>query len=92
MDGVRPASIRLRRIRADSRVEGGAGSICSRSTENLFGYNIGGGAIGFFSRSTGVRFDLRYYSTVHGSDHGPIAIGDVHLRYMTASVGVVIRR
>src|SRR5688572_14077342 len=30
-------------------------------TENLFGYNIGGGAIGFFSRSTGIRFDARYY-------------------------------
>jgi hypothetical protein len=61
-------------------------------SENLFGYNIGGGAIGFFSRSTGVRFDVRYYSTVHGSDRGPIAIGDVHLRFLTASVGVVIRR
>lgn len=58
---------------------------------NLFGYNIGGGAIGFLSQNTGVRFDLRYYSTVRGTDHGPIAFGDVHLRYMTASVGLVIR-
>ena len=24
---------------------------------------IGGGAVGFFSQSTGVRFDLRYFST-----------------------------
>lgn len=61
-------------------------------TENLLGYNIGGGAIGFFSRSTGIRFDARYYGTVRGSDRGPIALGDVNLRYMTASVGVVIRR
>jgi hypothetical protein len=61
-------------------------------TENLLGYNIGGGAIGFFSRSTGIRFDARFYGTLRGSDRGPIALGDVNLRYMTASVGLVIRR
>lgn len=60
-------------------------------TENLLGYNIGGGAIGFFSHTTGVRFEARYYGTVRGSDLGPIALGDVQLRYMTLSVGVVIR-
>jgi hypothetical protein len=62
------------------------------ASASLLGYNIGGGAIGFFSRGTGVRFDVRYYGTVHGSDRGPIALGDVQLRYMTASVGLVIRR
>jgi hypothetical protein len=64
------------------------------ATANLFGYNIGGGVIGFLTKSTGVRFDLRYYSTVRGTDPGnpPIANGDVNLRYMTMSVGVVIRR
>jgi hypothetical protein len=61
------------------------------TTENLFGYNIGGGAIGFLTRSTGVRFEVRYYSTVHGTDQGEIAFGDVHLRFMTASIGIVIR-
>jgi len=59
---------------------------------NLPGYNIGGGAIGFFTQRTGVRFDLRYYSTVRGVDRGPVSFGEVNLRYMTASVGVVIRR
>jgi hypothetical protein len=61
---------------------------------NLLGYNIGGGAIGFLTRNTGVRFELRYFSTVRGTDPGnpPVANGDVNLRYMTASIGVVIRR
>ena len=61
---------------------------------NLAGYNIGGGAVGFFTERTGVRFDLRYYSTVKPTDEGPgIAIENrVRLRYMTATVGVVIRR
>ena len=64
------------------------------TSRTLVGYNIGGGAIGFLTRSTGVRFDFRYYSTVRGTDPGnpPIANGDLNLRYMTASVGVVIRR
>jgi len=64
------------------------------TTKNLAGYNIGGGAIGFLTRDTGVRFDFRYYSTIRGTDPGtpPIAFGDVTLRYMTASVGVVIRK
>ena len=56
-------------------------------------FNIGGGAIGFFSQRTGVRFDVRYHSTLKRSDEGPIAVGGpVHLRYMTASVGLVLRR
>ena len=61
---------------------------------NLPGFNIGGGAIGFLSANTGVRFDLRYYSTIRPTDEGPgIAIENrVRLRYMTASVGVVFRR
>jgi len=61
---------------------------------NLAGFNIGGGAVGFFSQNTGVRFDLRYFSTLHDTEHEPpITLADpVHLRYMTFSVGLVIRR
>lgn len=63
------------------------------TTLNLPGYNIGGGAVGFLTRNTGVRFDLRYYSTIKGTDHGPITLGDplVRVRYMALSVGLVIR-
>lgn len=59
---------------------------------NRAGFNVGGGAIGFFTARTGLRFDFRYHSTLTGSDEGPISIGDVHLRYVTATIGVVIRR
>jgi len=61
-------------------------------SSNVAGFNIGGGAVGYFSKTTGVRFDFRYYRNFRGVDQGPIAVGDVHLRYMTASVGFVIRR
>ncbi len=59
---------------------------------NIPAFNIGGGAIGFLSKRTGLRFDLRYYSSLARSDEGPVAIGRVHIRYMTGSVGLVLRR
>jgi hypothetical protein len=59
---------------------------------NLPAFNVGGGAVGFFSQRTGVRFDVRYHSTLRRTDQGPVAIGPVHVRYMTASIGLVFRR
>jgi hypothetical protein len=59
---------------------------------NLLGFNIGGGAVGFLTERTGVRFDVRYHSVLNPSDRGAISTGDVNLRYVTASVGIVFRR
>ena len=56
------------------------------------GYNVGGGAVGFLTARTGVRFDLRYYSTLRATIQEGAAIGPARLHYMTASVGVVLRR
>ena len=58
---------------------------------NLSGFNVGGGAIGFISPRTGVRFDVRYHSTLRRTGDAP-SFGPAHLRYMTASLGVVLRR
>ncbi len=61
---------------------------------NLAGFNVGGGAIGFLSQGVGVRFDLRYYSTLHTTERPALdeLSGKASLRYMVASVGVVLRR
>jgi len=59
---------------------------------SMAGFNVGGGAIGFLTTRTGVRFDLRYSSTLRGTDQGLMAIGPARLHYMSASVGLVIRR
>lgn len=59
----------------------------------MAGLNIGGGAVGFLTKRTGVRFDLRYYRSLRGadpSDGSPLE--GARLRHMTASVGLVIRR
>ena len=62
-------------------------------TGSIPAFNIGGGAIGFLSKRTGVRFDLRYYNNLPTSeDTCPTSIGQCHLRYMTFTAGVVIRR
>ena len=82
-------------------ITGGFGLIRVSKTEtfgvfpfssNIPAFNIGGGAIGFLSKRTGLRFDLRYYNSLARSDEGPVSVGPVHIRYMTASVGVVLRR
>jgi hypothetical protein len=81
-------------------VSGGFGLLNASKTEvhevfpltaNMAGYNVGGGAIGFFSQRTGVRFDLRYYDNLTKPQNAA-SIGPVQLRYMTISVGLVLRR
>jgi hypothetical protein len=62
---------------------------------NNGGYNIGGGVVGFLSQRTGVRFDIRYHSTLNrmsDEDADVPSIGPVHLRYVTFSLGLVFRR
>ena len=62
---------------------------------NLFGYNIGGGALGFLSDRVGLRFDLRYFSEVRPKDDpeivGTFSFSPVELSYWTTSIGVVIK-
>lgn len=79
-------------------VSGGFGLMHAHTDDGIFpvsvnvpGLNIGGGAIGFLTKDTGLRFDVRYHSTLNRRLEAP-TIGDAYLRYMTASVGIVIRR
>ena len=59
---------------------------------NIAGFDIGGGAIGFFSKHTGIRFDLRYYRHLGAASEEFLATGKPQVSFMTLSVGVVIRR
>jgi hypothetical protein len=69
------------------------------STENVLpvrsnrpGFDIGGGAVGFLSKHTGLRFDLRYYSTLRRPNQELITQDQGRLSYLTLSAGVVFRR
>ena len=59
---------------------------------NTAGFDIGGGAIGFFTKRTGVRFDLRYYRRLSRGSSEAVAVDEPQLSFMTLSVGVVFRR
>lgn len=84
-------------------VSGGVGLLHASSTdifdllpvrENLLGFNVGGGAVGFLTDRVGLRFDLRYYSNLRRSEEPslvPPTIGRVRLHYWTSTAGVVFR-
>jgi hypothetical protein len=81
-------------------VSGGVGVLRASKTEfrevfplnrDMPGFNVGGGAIGFFSKRTGVRFDFRYYSTFKRYNDLTAPDGPIHVHYTTASIGLVIR-
>jgi len=58
--------------------------------DNSMGFNVGGGAIGFLTRRTGVRFELRHFRTF---EREPSDFGDVGPRvsFWRFTVGAVIR-
>ncbi len=57
----------------------------------LLGLSVGGGAIGFVSRRTGVRFDLRRFQNVRGEGETLVGVERVRLSYWRASVGLILR-
>jgi opacity protein-like surface antigen len=79
---------------------GGLGLLQARATnaggvfpldENRLGLTLGGGAIGFLSNFTGLRFDVRYIKAVSGAD-GPFPRDGVsRLSFWRASAGLTIR-
>jgi hypothetical protein len=60
--------------------------------QSLVGLNVGGGAVGFLTDRTGVRFDLRYFRHLKPivGEEG-LSLGDVRLSYWTATIGVVFK-
>ena len=59
--------------------------------DNSLGFNVGGGAIGFLTRRTGVRFELRHFRTFEREES---EFGEVLPRvgFWRFTAGVVIRR
>jgi len=59
---------------------------------NATGLDVGGGAIGFLTKHTGVRFDVRYYRRLTRGNPQLLATDEPQLSFMALSAGVVIRR
>lgn len=60
--------------------------------DNSLGLNIGGGAIGFLSPRTGVRFELRHFRTLEDATNPATGEVSTRLSFWRFTVGVVIRR
>ncbi len=57
----------------------------------LLGLSVGGGAMGFISRRTGVRFDLRRTQSIRGEGETQNGMERARLSFWRASVGLILR-
>ena len=58
--------------------------------DNFAGLNVGGGAIGLISRSTGFRFEIRHFRSIHNANT-LTGESSARLSFWRATVGIVIR-
>ena len=89
--GVRPyASGGMGLVR--TQIDGGTLAKVS-SSDNMFGWDAGGGVMGYFADHVGLRGDVRYVRGTHQINTGVSAIdlnGD-KIHFWRASIGVVFR-
>jgi len=68
---------------------GDAGDVFDVNTKNDFGFDVGGGVMGFFTQNVGLRGDFRYFRSFQGSDANNLtglALSNFH--FWRGSVGV----
>jgi opacity protein-like surface antigen len=57
---------------------------------NNFGFDVGGGLMGFFTDNVGLRGDIRFFRSLDNNDNGvDVALGD--FRFWRGTVGVTFR-
>jgi opacity protein-like surface antigen len=68
-----------------------AGALFDVTTKNDFGFDVGGGVMGFFSRSVGIRGDVRYFRGFRGSSSTTTGLGLSNFEFWRASVGLSLK-
>jgi Outer membrane protein beta-barrel domain len=58
---------------------------------NVFGIDVGGGAVGDLTHRTSVRFDLRYFKSISQAEEDNVGFGPTRLSFWRAAVGLTIR-
>jgi opacity protein-like surface antigen len=89
MGAVRPyasGGVGLIRQRADD-----VGQFFDTVTNNDFGFNIGGGVMGFMNDRVGVRGDIRYFRAVHDSDPDGVDLDLGDFKFWRGTVGVTFK-
>jgi opacity protein-like surface antigen len=82
-------------------VSGGGGLIKTRVDDvgqffeeidnNNFGFDVGGGVMGFFSDNVGLRGDIRYFRSVNNNDDNGVDLNLGDFKFWRGSVGVTLR-
>src|SRR5262245_14096262 len=67
------------------------GDVFDVQTKNDFGFDIGGGAMGFFGQNVGLRGDIRYFRSFSGSSDNFTGIGLSNFNFWRASAGVTFK-
>ena len=69
-----------------------ASNVFNELNTNDFGYNLGGGFMGFFTDHVGIRGDLRYFRSFQDNEaDGELDLGLGNLRFWRGSGGVTFR-
>ena len=67
---------------------GDVGDFFDVQTKNDFGFDVGGGVMGFFADNIGVRGDIRYFRTFRGSSDTVTGLALGNVNFWRGSVGV----
>jgi opacity protein-like surface antigen len=66
-----------------------------KASKNDFGFNLGGGVMGYFADHIGIRLDVRYFRNLNASDQADnpigIAISRGNLNFLRGAAGLVLR-
>jgi opacity protein-like surface antigen len=61
------------------------------STKNDFGFDVGGGVMGFFTTNVGIRGDVRYFRSFSGSSDNVTGLGVSEFSFWRGSVGLAFK-
>jgi opacity protein-like surface antigen len=61
------------------------------SSKNDFGFDVGGGVMGYFAQNIGIRGDIRYFRSFTGSDNNATGLGLSDFHFWRGSVGVAFK-
>jgi opacity protein-like surface antigen len=64
------------------------GAVFDVQSKNDFGFDVGGGVMGFFGQNVGLRGDVRYFRSFSGSSDNVTGLGLSNFNFWRTSVGV----
>ena len=70
---------------------GDVGDFFDVQTKNDFGFDVGGGVMGFFADNIGVRGDIRYFRSFAGSSDNVTGLALSNFNFWRASAGVTFK-